>query len=238
MTPILSGTLGPQTASSRRDFPARSTVHSTIPVERSATGGSAGRDASVDGDHRKRMRWQLAVVAIAAVGAATISVFATTRKTEQSAIPPAVASQPSPVDNQANTAEFSVMATPPNAQLYLDNALLPSNPFHSRVAKDSAVHMVRAEAPGHKSASLVMRFDRDTSNVIALTPALESSPNATPATPPAIVRELRGSSPRVAAATRARPPAPSAPLTKPNQEPPTVAAPPPAVRLDKSDPWR
>jgi serine/threonine-protein kinase len=71
----------------------------------------------------------------------------------------------------ATTAEVvavSLSATPPEAKLFLDDTALPTNPFAAKLARDSLLHRVRAEAPGHVAKSTGIVLDRDVAVVVTL----------------------------------------------------------------------
>jgi serine/threonine protein kinase len=76
--------------------------------------------------------------------------------TSAAAVPP-IESAPSvliPSSDQPRTVHLQVSAQPPNAKLFLDDALLASDPFSGEVRADERMHTVRAEAPGYRTQSI------------------------------------------------------------------------------------
>lgn len=142
--------------------------------------------------------------------------------------------------------ELSVSATPAQARLFLDNRPLPSNPYKGQLSKDNANHLVRAEAVGYRTATLNVRLDRNTENMIVLTPEAPGAeaPAVSIASLPPIARTTRGraliAAPRAAAGAATTSSSANSPNTAARAEPPAAPAAPatPAIKLDNSDPWR
>ncbi|HVK70537.1 MAG TPA: hypothetical protein VM694_39055, partial [Polyangium sp.] len=93
--------------------------------------------------------------------------------------------------------ELKVRAIPAQAELFLDGAHLPTNPFTGKFPADGASHRVHAEARDHRSAAQIVTFDKDTKLELVLEPksgAAQASnttgddppeePAATPTPPP------------------------------------------------------
>jgi serine/threonine protein kinase len=80
---------------------------------------------------------------------------------------------------------LSVKATPPTATVFLDNRQLAANPFRAEVTKDSRVHLLRATAPGFKTAERVVSFASDVDLEITLHDITTSAPRIRKAEAPA-----------------------------------------------------
>ncbi|MFC1642576.1 PEGA domain-containing protein [Myxococcota bacterium] len=74
-----------------------------------------------------------------------------------------VSTQPAP-----KLVQVRIAVTPLNAIVSVDDQTLPSNPATLRVPHDPSQHVVRAAAPGYRSTSTMVRFDRDQSLEIAM----------------------------------------------------------------------
>jgi len=90
--------------------------------------------------------------------------------------PPVAAAQPTFVD-------VEIRVTPDIARLSIDGTEVDGNPFISRYASDTAMHHVRASAPGYVAKSIPVSFQ--TKVTLALTlDRVPPSPAATPPRPP------------------------------------------------------
>ena len=176
----------------------------------------------------------LAVVVAAILGGAVLAMVAAPRKS------PEVTSSVSgtmamPVEQKSQQVELSVEAIPASARLYLDNGLLPSNPFTGHVPKDATVHVVRAEAEGYEKASLMVRFDGNTKNVLKLPESRRPTVTDLPPLPHSLKRT---------SAAKPRAPSVARPTPQRNDDAPEVPKArnvqdtSPSVRLDNSDPWK
>lgn len=190
------------------------------------------------------------VVAAAALGVLFVSAtyVVTSHSADSSATPRDVMAESDP----SRTVELSVSASPSHARLFLDDAPLPTNPFRGRVSKDNAVHVARAEAVGHQSATLKVRLDRNTESLLVL--PLSPTRTDAPSTVNASAASAAIESPTMTKAPRTRPNreparlaaragaqtpiAASASVAKSNQTTTSPTATVPAVKLDNSDPWR
>jgi serine/threonine-protein kinase len=100
--------------------------------------------------------------------------------------------------------EVRVRVAPANATLSVDGAPVGRTPYRVTVLKDSALHEIRAVAPGFLPHVTAAPFDRNLDLEIALERATEPGPSGRPATTPPVAR------PRASAST-ALPLAPDAP---------------------------
>ncbi len=76
--------------------------------------------------------------------------------------------------------EVLVIASPPQALIFLDDATLPTNPFTIVHAKDGSGHVLHAEAPGYEPQSVELTFDRDSRLELALQKASPPVPPQRP----------------------------------------------------------
>lgn len=65
------------------------------------------------------------------------------------------------VDSRQKTIEVRIAFEPAEAKLFIDDALLPENPFVGRFPRDELSHRLRAEADGYQPLGLIIVFDRD-----------------------------------------------------------------------------
>jgi serine/threonine-protein kinase len=73
-----------------------------------------------------------------------------------------------PVEQGPKEMRLRITAFPATAKLYLDDKLLPSNPFSKSVVADGSKHELRAEAKDYKSEERELIFDQDADLVITL----------------------------------------------------------------------
>jgi serine/threonine-protein kinase len=126
---------------------------------------------------------------------------------DESAAAPASALAPptaAPAAEEA-TIDLTIKASPPEAKIFIDGKPLPSNPVKETRPRDGAMHVLRAEAPGHDPREESIAFDKS----IFVTIELRPSPAAfeVPSKPPP---PRTGKSPRPAP----RAPRPHAPTGK------------------------
>jgi serine/threonine-protein kinase len=184
----------------------------------------------------------IAAVVLAAIltGAVLAMVAAPRRESESGRAAPHATAAPAAVapaagrivDPSPQQVELSVQAIPANARLYLDEGLLPANPFIGRVPRDGSVHVLRAEADGYEKASLMVRFDGNTKNVLRLPERSVSPETGAPRLPHPSKKATAGPS---HAQSLARP-SPRQVTPEPQVKGSQEAA--PAVHLDNSDPWK
>jgi eukaryotic-like serine/threonine-protein kinase len=239
LPPLFSGLLGGQTSSSHLNVPGGGRMFSSTVARRFDQGESP---TMVKGDSAKSGRargWKVAAATTAVGAVAVLGAVAAQKGTTLSARSSVVAPN-SAVEVKSGLAEFSVEAVPSDARLFLDNAPLPSNPFRRAVGKDAALHMVRAEAAGYETVSILVRFDRDTENIIALRPTKASAEPATipSARAPSVSKESRGHPSKASAAGRPKPSVAESAIPTSNPKSAPAGKSPPAVKLDDSDPWQ
>ncbi len=90
------------------------------------------------------------------------------------------ASSPPPTTSQANTAaptapaptsvQVNLSTIPADAILFLDGRQLPTNPFSATLPVDSVRHIVRGEARGYATRTVIVSPDHDTDVILALDP--------------------------------------------------------------------
>ncbi|MDC0745775.1 serine/threonine protein kinase [Polyangium mundeleinium] len=83
--------------------------------------------------------------------------------------------------------EIKVRAIPAQAEIFLDGAHLPTNPFTGKFPADGASHRVHAEARDHRSAAQIVTFDKDAKLELVLEPksgAAQATPTTTSDDPP------------------------------------------------------
>jgi serine/threonine protein kinase len=78
----------------------------------------------------------------------------------------------------SSTVQARLVATPVDAQIFLDDEPLVGNPVESALPRDQATHRLRVEAPGFVTVTQSVSLDKDLSVTIAL--AAEPSVAATP----------------------------------------------------------
>ena len=76
--------------------------------------------------------------------------------------------------------ELRVSVTPAQARLFLDDGLI-KNPAAMTIVSDTMKHQLRAEAPGYRTQTLDVTFDRDLTTVVALEKIEGGAPMATAA---------------------------------------------------------
>ena len=82
---------------------------------------------------------------------------------------PVTVQQVSAPTAQAPTqSKVRITAFPATAKLYLNDHLLPSNPYSKMMDKDKVQYELRAEAPGFETETRTVNFDQDTELVLTL----------------------------------------------------------------------
>jgi serine/threonine-protein kinase len=207
--------------------------------KRTSLEGSASRSrASVVGEKPRPSKWAAVAAMFAVLSTALLFIIwrpGTKGPDTASADAPAVVAA-APIDpaaaNPANAAapaasagnarpatiSFTVEARPADAQLFLDDVALATNPFHSDVPSDGRSHRVRAVAPGYQTTEQIVSFDRPARVTLALKRAAATSA----ATPP-----RRSASP--ANAGKKEPPA--------DPDPPEARPMKPKLSVDEQDPY-
>jgi serine/threonine protein kinase len=116
---------------------------------------------------RRRRLMLLGGLGVAAVLTIAVALFA---KSHSTSVDPATtndstlasdsaAPHVSP-DSTPTLIQVAVKATPPEAKIFLDDALLPGNPVTSSFPKDGAAHVLRVEAPGYDKKTQLVTFDQ------------------------------------------------------------------------------
>jgi serine/threonine-protein kinase len=213
---------------------------SVTPVREKLASTPADRSSSL-GELAPRRPWKRMAIPGAVVGAlALLGIAIAARDTSDS---DAALQAPTDSAGLADTThvELSIVATPPDAKLYLDGAPLHSNPSNSKHLRDGATHHIRAEAPGHVTSSRVVTFDVGAVSVdIALDPEQPEVEDDTASEPdkPAKVPARSHSRPRPPP-PRAEPEAPASAesVAEPPPPPPPPPAQPKQPTLDTSNPW-
>ncbi len=184
-----------------------------------------------------RSRQLMGVVILGGVVAVGVT-FAAMRRSPTEPIGPATmtveAAPPPP-----SKVQIQIVASPPEARIFLDGKPLPSNPYAGSELSDSAEHELRAEADGYAATTRRVTFDADVSAVLRLDKM--AAPDAGAAT-----NVVARGAPLAPAGGR-RPPN-GAPSGSPNTSPtgsgapsggatgaPTASAP---GGLDWKDPWQ
>ncbi len=103
------------------------------------------------------------------------------------------------------TIELRVRAIPASADIFLDGARLPTNPFTGKFPADGVGHRVRAEAWDHRPTARIVTFEKDTSIELVLEP--KGSAQGRAAADPNSNDEPEGTS------TSSAPPAPTSDTT-------------------------
>ena len=127
--------------------------------------------------------------------------------------PPAVAAKPSRI-------HVEIHVSPPTAKLEIDETEVAGNPFAGTYLADTAVHHVRATAPGYASKLVTVGFDAN----VRLALGLERLP------PPAVanVRPVARPTPPAKAPAQARLATTAPPPSLPAAAPSVAAEPKPA----------
>jgi hypothetical protein len=128
----------------------------------------------------------------------------------------AVAAAPAaaaPVHDEPEVVDLTVRVAPPSAQISIDGANVPSNPFHARYRKDRQVHHVLASADGYDPKLEDILFTGDVAIDVSLdrrappappAPSAHKAPPPAPAPPPA--RAVRHAAPPASSDSPPSPP--------------------------------
>jgi serine/threonine protein kinase len=142
--------------------------------------------------------------------------------------PPASGASPS-------TVHVTLSVFPREAILTLDGQRLDHNPFSTTRTADTAIHRLRAEAPGHEPTEREIRLDRDATLELRLSPVAAASHGA-PSANPALNGEPRHSARPNRLATTPHPqpidgpvPAEARPERQTSKRP---------LLVDRSNPWQ
>ncbi len=143
---------------------------------------------------------------------------------QQASSSPAPAASSAPAAPLTALTRVVVAASPAQAQIFIDEVPLSSNPASAAFARDGQLHRVRAEAPGYRGEVKLVAYDAQ-EQVVTLN--LQREAAAAPPSPPRPRETARPTAPAPAATT-----APAAPA-EPPKAPPKPSAPP----LDRESPW-
>lgn len=129
-----------------------------------------------------RLAWIIAGSALTLVAVLGVVLLTRTsqRLPEPSTLPasaPAASSPPAGQPAQAQSVQLIVIASPTNATISLDGAVLQGNPFKASFTRDDRAHTVRVAAPGYADTERVVSFNAD----VTLTITLEQADGATAA---------------------------------------------------------
>jgi serine/threonine-protein kinase len=80
----------------------------------------------------------------------------------------AVTAKPAAPAPEATTVRFRVTAFPGSAKIYLDDELLPSNPYSQDMPREAKKHTLRFEAADHDVEHRELTFERDSEIVVML----------------------------------------------------------------------
>lgn len=114
-----------------------------------------------------RKGWVYVVLLIAMAGAGSALLFLHQRgqlfpvPSQASAPSTSVMDSTAPPAASAGEIEIYIVATPPEAAIYIDGQRMPANPHRGHVPKDSVTHRVRVEAPQHVPVERVLTYQDD-----------------------------------------------------------------------------
>jgi eukaryotic-like serine/threonine-protein kinase len=151
------------------------------PTARPASGSIVGAEGR-EGLRSKRRSWIAAGVAVAAVAGVIATAILGLHKqgatdTQATSVSAAVAATPpsapsAPPSPPSFRVDLSTI--PRDATLFVNGERLPRNPFTATWTGDS--HVVRAEASGYATRTLMITPDHDTDVILALDPILKTDP--------------------------------------------------------------
>lgn len=136
---------------------------------------SDGLGASAAGERREAI-WKggtLVGLLLVLVGVAGLWIWQGTKGTQEAVSAPS-STLPVAVAPPASI-RVRIKVKPDTARIYLDEALLPSNPYEGAFVVDAGAHQVRAEASGFVSETRHVRFESDLLLDMALAPVVVSS---------------------------------------------------------------
>jgi serine/threonine-protein kinase len=131
------------------------------------------------------------------------------------ALAPAIQA-PAAARDTPDLVDLVVHVSPPGAQVAIDGASIPLNPFHGRFGKDALVHHISASADGYEPKTVDVTFVNDTSIDISLDRHA----------PAPVVRYV---APSMAVAHSGKHPAPSGAQVAPGSQAASASPPPPSA---------
>jgi eukaryotic-like serine/threonine-protein kinase len=208
--------------------------------------------ASLTGSALQRQRqrpawiWPLAALGVGAAVAGGLALApqlrggpASSPSANALAAPPAASSAPDAPPTLLT--RVLVAASPTQAQLFIDEVPLSSNPASAAFLRDSQLHRVRAEAPGYRGEIKLVAYDVQ-EQVVTLNLQREGASAPAPAAPPAAPRPRdpgrpappAGGNAQASPPTPPQAPPPAPPADEPLKPPPPKQA---APKLDRESPW-
>jgi serine/threonine protein kinase len=146
--------------------PASTTGSSSVVQGGETLANDSGEVGGVASPRRRRLML-LGGLGVAAALTIAVALFAKSHSTSDPATAPndstLASDSAAPHLSQDSTPtliQVAVKATPPEAKIFLDDALLPGNPVTSAFPKDGAAHMLRVEAPGYDKKTQLVTFDQ------------------------------------------------------------------------------
>jgi serine/threonine-protein kinase len=183
------------------------------------------------------------LVVAAAAGAASLPRRVSSAAPSQSAaVAPSAGPQGTATAAAATDVELVVIASPPEAKLFLDDAALSDNPFRARVPRDQRLHRVRCVAAGYTTAEEAVTFERDLTVRVTLHAELVDA--GPPGAKGKLAKPNAGADEYPAAPQPAQPAQPAAPATAAATAPHPKegddlrkSLPPVTKAIDRKDPY-
>ncbi len=173
----------------KRNSEAHDQAHSA------STGDKISRistEAHADRTRRAAVALSAAVLVAGLAGVALVSLRAPRSSDTTSGVPSSHPPPSHPVMPPSSGSSLArdlvrlkISALPSHAQLSVDGAPSPSNPFELVVARDPSEHQVRAQAQGYRDAQVTVTFAQDRDLVLTLQPISSPGPTRVPSALPA-----------------------------------------------------
>jgi serine/threonine protein kinase len=187
----------PQSSTDERTVGVRGSARAAEPPQNNPITGSSfpafvGPTALLPVPQGKRLR-PAVMIGILTAAAFSVALWAPwSRPSTAVAARPETSAVVLPAPAAPSRIALNLRALPQDARIFLDGALLESNPFAGVFAADGEPHQIRIEAPGYVTRSQTIKFDQDSTLDLTLTPR----PVAVAAEPWERWRHPRGSRPR------------------------------------------
>jgi serine/threonine-protein kinase len=203
--PRIEPVTGPHSASMRNNAPSNRSIPPPQPA--------VTREQTAPVPAPRSRTPLIAAVAVLLIGALGGFVLLRSKETPSAQAAPAAGTEAAPVPTAASPTtapttttaaptaavangtmiELKVRTVPAAADVFLDGAKLPSNPFTGKFPADGVSHRVHAEAAEYRSAAKIVVFDRDVSVDLILDPksgaavaaGSKAEPTSEPTSPPA-----------------------------------------------------